>query len=134
LSFTRPDGAWPGLSVELEVDDRHVDCAVPAEPPNSAIACSADVAVSAREAQDCHEERTATAVSQRCIGTGRFAEEITIQGTPGTLNLLLLDGDVVLDEKTFTPVYKSAQPNGPGCEPTCRQWSTSWVLPDPAAP
>jgi hypothetical protein len=44
----------------------------------------------------------------------------TPEFTPEQLSLELTVGEQML-VKSFTPAYKNNQPNGPDCEPTCKQ-------------
>jgi hypothetical protein len=48
--------------------------------------------------------------------------------TPAQVQVrLTVNGAVVLD-RTEAPAYRIKQPNGPDCEPTCRQASAQWTL------
>jgi hypothetical protein len=41
-------------------------------------------------------------------------------GLPGTVTVTVLQDDRPLGTGTFSPAYRSTQPNGPDCEPICR--------------
>jgi hypothetical protein len=61
---------------------------------------------------------------------GQTKETISILRTPTHLRVRqTVDGFVALDE-SVTPVYKSNQPNGPGCDPICHQAGAAWTLAD----
>ena len=64
-----------------------------------------------------------------CVPTGTFEEVVTITGTPAAIRVTARMADTTVGERTFEPQYKTSQPNGPDCEPTCRQWSDVWDLP-----
>lgn len=126
LSVRRADGAPPGLAVSLDLDGRQVECAAP--QAGASTACGTDVSLEVRELLSCTEERTQDARILRCVPTGKFEEVISIQGTPARVRVTV-QADGTLTERTFEPQYKTVQPNGPDCEPTCRQWSEVWALP-----
>ena len=71
---------------------------------------------------ECTEMRSGDAVSQSCTPLeGRFALSLSIQGTPAAFDLeLRRDGQVLVDERIDLE-YESSRPNGPDCEPLCRQ-------------
>jgi hypothetical protein len=61
-------------------------------------------------------------------GVGPSGLQLTFEGTPETLAVVLTrDGTAILDE-TSTPSYAESQPNGPDCGPHCRQGSLDLVV------
>ena len=70
----------------------------------------------------CTEHRSEDAVSQRCTPLeGQWELRIDVPGTPTSLRVQIArDRDVLADE-TLSPRYEVSQPNGPDCDPTCRQ-------------
>jgi hypothetical protein len=42
---------------------------------------------------------------------------------------VLREGGAVFAERAFEPKYRTSQPNGPDCEPTCHEWTTVWDVP-----
>jgi hypothetical protein len=60
---------------------------------------------------------------------GKFLTRVTIDGTPGRVDLQLSrDGAPILVE-TAEPVYADVYPNGPECGGACRQASLEYTLP-----
>ena len=56
--------------------------------------------------------------------------DITIERAPKQVSLKIShDDQPLLVGADITPDYKTTQPNGPGCEPTCRSASSAVVLP-----
>ena len=55
-------------------------------------------------------------------------EIITISGAPGQVHAWQYVDDVAILDAAVAPTYHDNQPNGPGCDPTCRQASASWSL------
>ena len=68
-------------------------------------------------------------VSQRCDPIpGQFIEGCALQGTPTNVRIVqMVDGVVLLDE-SIAPTYKVVYPNGPDCDPGCKQASASLTL------
>jgi hypothetical protein len=59
---------------------------------------------------------------------GRFVETITVSGTPGQLHAWQYVGDTPILDAAAAPSYEEHRPNGPECEPVCRQASVAWTL------
>ncbi|MBX3193201.1 MAG: hypothetical protein KF819_39825 [Labilithrix sp.] len=57
--------------------------------------------------------------------------DIHFSSTPAQVNVHVARDGVVLAEQSFTPSYVTSQPNGPGCEPICKQASGSLTLQEP---
>jgi len=72
-----------------------------------------------------------------CVGKAEvklaFPGDVPVRGAEGGFSLvfgsapatvkvkLVSSAQKVLSEQTFTPTYKTVQPNGPDCSPTCKQ-------------
>jgi hypothetical protein len=128
IAVHRTDWAMLSLAADLDIAGRKVTCAAPL-PPQIGGGCDMDVAIEVRELADCHEVQAGGARGQSCIPNGKFEEVITIRGTPPRVTVTLKAGSVVAGERTFDLSYTSAQPNGPGCDPTCHQAQPTWELP-----
>jgi hypothetical protein len=50
-----------------------------------------------------------------------FAEVSTTRFDFSQMKVKILLGSTTISEKTFTPEFRTTQPNGPQCEPTCHQ-------------
>ncbi len=55
--------------------------------------------------------------------------DVHIEGEPAHVKMTIQQGGAVLHTGEFDPVYRTLQPNGPSCEPTCRQASHSIAVP-----
>jgi hypothetical protein len=127
LILQRADGMPPGLAVSLDLDGRQVEC--PPPQAGTSTVCDTDVSIASREMVSCTEERTKDAVGLKCVPTGKFEEIVTVTATPAVIHASARLADTVVAERTFDPQYRTVQPNGPDCEPTCRQWSEVWPMP-----
>jgi hypothetical protein len=111
LKVRRTGGAPAAFAITVEFDGQAVDCAAPA----------ADAAVAI-----CATSRPASSLN---TPTGRHEQLVIVQGAPARFRVVLRDGGAVVAERTFEPRYRTSQPNGPDCEPTCHQWSDVWEVP-----
>lgn len=57
------------------------------------------------------------------------AETIHLTGTPRQVHAWQYVDDVAILDAAAAPSYQDERPNGPECEPVCRQASVSWTLP-----
>ena len=55
--------------------------------------------------------------------------DIHVDGDPANAKIAIRHGGIVLHESALEPEYRTLQPNGPGCEPTCRSASASISVP-----
>lgn len=70
----------------------------------------------------CTEQVTENAVSSTCEPVpDRYAIQLSIPGTPSSVTLDLKRDGVSLIARTYEPKYEESRPNGPQCEPLCRQ-------------
>jgi hypothetical protein len=125
IQFQRAEGWGLGVyRVELDVDGEAVTCErqVPLhcdQPP----ACS-------RPDVQLIEIGCALDVSQQSLGGVQFVAD----GPPQVSVRVLHDG-VELGAARYVPVYVESRPNGPECEPVCRQAKEeTLVLGSPAPP
>jgi hypothetical protein len=100
LTLTMADGSAPKFDVNLVVDGKAIACQAPTL--GGSTRCGDGVLVASR-------------------GSGGDQEVLEIQGAPSSVTVSLAQGGATRLLGTFTPTYESLQPNGPGCEPTCRQ-------------
>jgi hypothetical protein len=127
VAIHRADWMMLSLAVELDIDGRKVVCAAP-DPQQTGVACDSNVRIEVRQLTDCHDTSTPTAKSQTCTPNGRFEDVITIPGTPALVSVTLKSGGVIVGQRDFQPAYTSARPNGPGCDPVCRQSTQTWEV------
>jgi hypothetical protein len=130
LTIRRDDGTAPTERVEVEYGDEHVVCPLVAVDGERYVACSIAVGLSLRDQVTCTKTQDDDSQSQSCTPTGDYELSLSIQGLPASVRVTLNEGDAVVGERTLTPKYRSFQPNGEGCEPTCRQASDLWSLPE----
>lgn len=60
--------------------------------------------------------------------SGQVVETITVAGTPGQIHAWQYVDDVAILDAAAAPSYEEQRPNGPECDPVCRQASASWTL------
>jgi hypothetical protein len=127
IAIHRPDWATLALAVELDIDGRKVLCAAPG-PQQGGAPCDSNVSLETRQLSDCHDTSTDGAISQTCTPNGRFEEVITIRGTPDLVAVTLKSAGAVVGQRTFQLAYTSSRPNGPDCDPLCRQSTQTWEI------
>ena len=113
ITLRRPDGKTPPLSVELDLDGRRVTCPAPMARTAGGQACD-DVNVQ---------------VEHRELSDGKLEQEITIVGTPKRVGATLTADGAVAGQRNFDMTYMTVYPNGPDCDPGCKQRSELWELP-----
>jgi hypothetical protein len=69
-----------------------------------------------------------TGLSVLVAPAGQGVETITVAGTPGQVHAWQYVDDVPILDAAAAPSYEENRPNGPECEPVCRQASASWTL------
>lgn len=77
----------------------------------------------------CTETRTKDAVSQSCTPhPGEWTLELALAATPDSAAVRVTRDGAVLLEKSEKVSYVATRPNGPECEPLCRQSQITWTL------
>jgi len=69
-----------------------------------------------------------TGLSVLFAPAGQGVETITVAGTPGQVHAWQYVDDAAILDAAAAPSYEESRPNGPECEPVCRQASASWTL------
>jgi hypothetical protein len=91
--------------------------------------CSPGLAASVGSAVECTEVITSSAKSLRCVPIpDQIQESVQVTGTPSLVTVEQSVGGIAILQRSATPVYENSQPNGPGCEPICRQASAHWSI------
>jgi hypothetical protein len=135
------DGTWPDGAYALEViaDGITHACSMtlpddlPAAGTISAIPCEPPVGytgVSLRADTVCSAHGDKNSGGQTCTPSpDHYTLRGSLPATPRTLGVRVTrDGDLLL-EQTQPLHYTETQPNGPDCEPVCRQSSVDFALP-----
>jgi hypothetical protein len=112
ITVRRTQGESLAVATSLDLDGLQIDCPAPMVNRTPGVSSS----------PPCHEK-----VDVRASGSELVIE--VKQTAPRRIGVVLRDGDAVLAQRTFSPRYEKHMPNGDFCEPTCRQWQETWMLP-----
>jgi hypothetical protein len=116
----------PRFDVGLEIDGKSIRCKLEtigdADDDVLHPNCSGIAHLVVRNAWDCSDKLFG------CIDMHRLEETIGIYGTPSEVKVTLVDGDRTVAKKTFSPEYEVTYPNGPQCDPGCKNWRTVWTV------
>jgi len=133
-----PSASLPAGMHRLEVvaDGTTLSCTfpVPVEPlPGGGWPgpeCSPGLILFVGPAVTCTTFETDTAKGQRCDPIpDRISERFSIAQTPTQVAVTQWAGDTMIFQQTATPTYHVSYPNGPDCDPGCRQASAAWSIP-----
>jgi hypothetical protein len=113
--------SMPSLAADLIIDGRSASCSGPSL--TTAPQCDSGVTVVLAP------QGTCTPVLESCYSGDTYLEELIITGAPTTVNISLRTGAGIIAQQTFHPQYKSWEPNGPGCAPSCNRAIESWSVP-----
>ena len=104
--------------VELITDGRVVHCSatIPLPKGDPGQTC------------DASDVRLGLSGSELPVSSQSLSEIMFLETQPKVVQVTIGRDSTQLATQTFTPSYRTAQPNGPGCEPTCRyaQVTMSW--------
>lgn len=130
VRVTARDHPWPEGEYQLEVAfgelEGTCEFTLPDElPPRGAVTsidCVDGVEVGIQQLYECSTQREGDAVSQSCQPIPeRYEVTLGAYATPEHLSLTLRhNGSLLLDESRDVS-YAVTRPNGPQCEPECRQ-------------
>jgi hypothetical protein len=135
------DGTWPDGAYALEViaDGITHACSMtlpddlPGSGTASSIPCDPPVGymgVSLTADTACTEHGDEDSGSVTCTPIpDHYTLRGSVPGTPSTLGIRVTRDGGLLLEQTLPLHYTETQPNGPDCEPVCRQSSVDLVLP-----
>jgi hypothetical protein len=131
------DGSFPSGTHQVDVvaDGLTLSCAfsfpLGTAPGGGTIApsCPMGLNVGVWPATVCTSTTTGATASQTCDPIpGHFVESITLTGAPTRVQLQQsVDGTSLLNVE-MAPTYVVNRPNGPDCDPACRQSSASLTL------
>jgi hypothetical protein len=110
LAFDRPATWAPGTyTVEVTADGAKGTCDV-----TMPLTCSSKPRCSGAGGWDLVLSGCALDPAQHALTA------VVFEKGPATVEVRVLDRGRQLGAGRYTPVYKTSQPNGPGCQPTCR--------------
>ena len=130
LSFETADGHWPDgdYRVELEFAGESEVCtfklpdALPTETAGAAQVCEPSPRGFFSPKSTCTETRTKDAVSESCTPLpDQWTLALYRDGTPETVSVRVTRDDQEVASLSQTVDYRENRPNGPDCEPVCRQ-------------
>lgn len=131
LSFNTVDGHWPDGDYHLELDfagDQHrcsfrLPDALPKERGATGQAvCEANMSGYFSAKTMCMETRSKDSVSQSCTPLdGQWTLDLHRDGTPKTVSVRVTRDEREVASVSRTIDYQENRPNGPDCEPLCRQ-------------
>lgn len=123
VTLQRSDGAPLDVPLEIRIGDEVIQCAAPSEQPTD---CEPRVTVRRHVVSGCPEQEGTD--SEGCEPTVRHRQEIQIRAAPDEVTVTVLAADGTRQTRVLRPEYDSFRPNGPDCEPECRQGSAEWTL------
>lgn len=109
ISFQSSQWSPGAYRVEIEADGRKIVCnaSIPLPKGNPGNVC------------DAADVMLGLSGSELPV-TSQSLSEVRFDGTlPAQVRITVQRDATLLAERTFVPSYKTMQPNGPGCEPTC---------------
>lgn len=60
---------------------------------------------------------------------GQLKETISVSGAPSSVRVQQSVAGTTILDRSVTPTYNESRPNGPGCDPLCRQAGVEWTVP-----
>jgi len=132
VTVRAPRNVWPAgvYGFEFEFDGTVHACAklklpdaLPSSPDvRSELECPPALSAAFDQQVICTETRTQNAISEACKPVaGQFKLAVSVSATPASFRARATRDDEVVLEATQTPEYEEERPNGPDCEPVCRQ-------------
>jgi len=131
LTFRAPDNRWRegAYRIELELEGEALQCAfsVPAALPAQLgsvgqVECGRGASAYFSAETLCTETRTRDAVSHSCTPrAGEWTLQLSRSGTPARLEVRVTRDEQEVASLSETVKYRENRPNGPDCEPLCRQ-------------
>ena len=130
LNFNTADGSWPDGEYRLELDfagdeqrcSFKLPESLPAQRGSVGQVCESNLRGSIFAKTVCMETRTKDAVSQSCTPLpDQWTLTLHRDGTPKTVSIRVTRDDQEVASVSQTVNYRDNRPNGPDCEPLCRQ-------------
>jgi hypothetical protein len=118
------------VQVDLDIDGTVVRCRPTwsGEGEGGVHQCNPDVSLTHQEIRECRTVSSPHGTSSECKGTGKFEHLLEIRSTPRRVKVVVKQGDRPLGERVLEPTYEQYTPNGPGCQPVCKQAKDTWKI------
>jgi hypothetical protein len=129
LNLSLPSGEKPNINVDLMIDGTAVSCPALGDRPSAT--CAGNVTSTMVEGQTCTQTQQAGTVTQTCTGNGIFHLRIEVPGTPKSVSYTANLNGAVVGQDSLSPTFQSVNPNGPGCDPACKQATADVTLVTP---
>lgn len=130
LGFNTADGHWPDGDYRIEFDfagdERRCSFSLPEALP-AQVGSVGEVCDSSQRGHfsaktTCMETRTKDAVTQSCTPLpGQWTLALHREGTPKTVSVRVTRDEQEVASVSQTVSYRENRPNGPDCDPLCRQ-------------
>jgi hypothetical protein len=95
------------------------------EADGMSVTCSGSLPLSdcATRALACDREGVVTITESGCAlpPNEHALGDLHLPGAPASVTVEIFRDEGTIARETFAPTYRTIQPNGPGCEPTCTQ-------------
>jgi hypothetical protein len=131
LTLRTADDRWAdgAYTLDVTIDGEAHACAfsVPEDIPEQEgrivdLACDSDLTIQLVPKTECTEMTRGDAVSQSCEWIeDAWLLQGGVQGMVENLSVRVRRDDATLLDRTLEPEYVESRPNGPDCEPLCRQ-------------
>jgi len=113
-------------ALTLRLDGVESTCPLPIgdAPPNLQMAtgCAPTVTYGAQQESVCQSSCDPDHCSNGCQPLpGKYALFVSVQGNPVRVELVITRDGAPFAAADSSPAYTESRPNGPGCEPLCRQ-------------
>ena len=129
LNLSLPSHEKPNIGVDLLIDGTAISCPVLDGRPSAT--CAGNVNSTMVEEQACVDSQQANSVTHSCTGTGKFHVSIRVPGTPTSVSYTATLNGAVVGQDTLSPAFQTLNPNGPGCDPDCKQATVDITLTTP---
>ena len=138
LTVRTEDGEWEAGEYTLRIafDGQEHTCSFVAPddfPPLGSVStvdCTPTLGVFIQQEATCTEHRDGNSHSQSCTPIpNQYRLEVTTYGTPSRLEVAVdRDGTTLVDHEQAL-AYEVSRPNGPECDPICRQANVEVTVP-----
>jgi hypothetical protein len=122
-------GCMNGLTIDVPLDYRWQSGAYvfDFDLDGKAVRCTGNLPLKSCDQRSltCNAEGVMIMESGCALPNGHGFGMITIDSSPASASLKITHNGQTIAQSSWKPAYKITQPNGPRCEPTCRQANVS---------